>query len=62
MLSIFFSTPLSWRGGFPFQIKQPRYNHETEAAIEEARRIIAKEEKAKTYANLSELLDNLDED
>ncbi len=24
-------------GGFPFQIKQPRYNHQTELAIQEAR-------------------------
>lgn len=60
-INIFLNTSIM-EGGFPFQIKQPRYNHETEAAIEEARRIIAKEEKAKTYANLSELLDNLDED
>lgn len=60
-INIFLNTSIM-EGGFPFQIKQPRYNHETEAAIEEVRRIIAKEEKAKTYANLSELLDNLDED
>ncbi len=60
-INIFLNTSIM-EGGFPFQIKQPRYNHETEAAIKEARRIIAKEEKAKTYANLSELLDNLDED
>lgn len=28
-------------GGFPFQIKQPRYNHETELALQEARDILS---------------------
>ena len=27
-------------GGFPFEIKQPRYNKETEKAIDEARSIM----------------------
>ena len=28
-------------GGFPFPVEQPRYNHETELALEEARDILS---------------------
>lgn len=60
-INIFLNTSIM-EGGFPFQIKRPRYNHDSELALKEARRIIAGEEKAKSYANFSELLDYLDED
>ena len=37
-------------GGFPFEIKQPRYNKETKAAILEARSISTGEIKARRLA------------
>jgi len=37
-------------GGFPFEIKQPRYNKETKAAILEARSISSGEIKARRLA------------
>ena len=36
-------------GGFPFQIKQPRYNHQTELAIQEAREIMNSKVHSKIY-------------
>lgn len=39
-INIFLNTSIM-EGGFPFQIKQPRYNHETELALQEARDILS---------------------
>jgi DNA-damage-inducible protein J len=42
-------------GGLPFEVRQPRYNAETEAAIQETRDIIAGRVKAKRYASVAEM-------
>ena len=47
-------------GGFPFQPKQPSYNHETRLAVQEARDIMAGKRKAKRYNSLSSLLADMD--
>jgi DNA-damage-inducible protein J len=47
-------------GGLPFKMKQPRYNTETEAAIQEARDIISGKKKAKSYSSADELFEELD--
>ena len=39
-------------GGLPFDVKQPRYNGETEVAMQEARNIAAGKVPAKRYANV----------
>ena len=49
-------------GGLPFEVKQPRFNAETEAAIEEARRIIAREIPAKRYGSVRDLFNELDKE
>ena len=49
-------------GGIPFEVKQPRFNAETEAAIEEARRIIAGKTPAKRYRSARELFNELDKE
>jgi DNA-damage-inducible protein J len=41
-------------GGLPFDVVQPRYNAETEAAIEEGR-LIAKDKNAETYNDIVSL-------
>ena len=46
-------------GGLPFDVKQPRYNAETEAATQEARNIAAGKVPAKRYANVKELFEDL---
>jgi DNA-damage-inducible protein J len=38
-------------GGLPFEVRQPRFNAETEAAMGEARDIMRGKTKAKTYRN-----------
>ena len=53
-INIFLHTSLM-EGGFPFQPKQPRYNAETEAAIQETKDILAGKIKAKSYANVKEI-------
>ncbi|AUW96754.1 type II toxin-antitoxin system RelB/DinJ family antitoxin [Streptococcus pluranimalium] len=60
-INIFLNTSIM-EGGFPFQIKQPRYNQETEAAIKEARQIMAGTTKAERYNSVSELFSSLDEE
>lgn len=60
-INIFLNTSIM-EGGFPFQIKQPRYNPETEAAIHEARQIMAGITEAKSYNSVSELFSSLDEE
>ena len=51
--------------GLPFELRQPRYNAETEAAIQEARDIMSGKIEAKSYTTLEEFyadLENDDED
>ncbi|GHV40073.1 hypothetical protein FACS1894187_20630 [Synergistales bacterium] len=47
-------------GGLPFELKQPRYKTETEAALQEARGIIAGQIKTKAYHSARELSEELD--
>lgn len=47
-------------GGLPFELKQPRYNAETEAAMREARDIMAGKVKAKTYNSVAEMNADID--
>ncbi len=46
--------------GFPFTIQQPEYSEETEAAMHEAREIMAGRKKTKGYHSARELFDELD--
>lgn len=47
-------------GGLPFEMKQPRYNAETEAAMQETRAIISGQIQAKQYSLAHELFEELD--
>ena len=47
-------------GGLPFDVKQPRFNKETEAAMQEARSIMKGELPAKRYSSAKELFAELD--
>lgn len=47
-------------GGLPFEVKQPRYNVETEAAMQETRAIISGQIQAKQYSSVHELFEELD--
>lgn len=47
-------------GGLPFEVKSPRYNIETEKAMEEARLIMEGKISAKRYASAKELFDELE--
>ncbi len=47
-------------GGFPFEIKQPRYNAETEAALQEARDIMSGRKQVKSYASAEEAFEEMD--
>ncbi len=58
-INIFLRTSIM-EGGFPFIIKQPKFNAETEAAMQEARDIIAGKIPAKTYHSAKELFNELD--
>ena len=49
-------------GGIPFEVKQPRFNAETEAAIEEARGIITGKIPAKRYGSARALFNELDKE
>jgi DNA-damage-inducible protein J len=49
-------------GGLPFELKQPRYNAETEAAIQEARDIRAGKIKARVYRSVAEMNADIDAD
>lgn len=49
-------------GGLPFELKQPRYNAETEAAVSEARSIGSGKIQAKRYTSASELFEELDKE
>lgn len=47
-------------GGLPFEMKQPRYNMETEMAMREARSMMEGKIEAKVYSSASELFEELD--
>lgn len=47
-------------GGLPFEVKQPRYNQETEAAMKEARAIMDGQVQAKRYSSVQALFEELD--
>lgn len=47
-------------GGLPFDVRQPRYNATTEAAMREACDIMAGKVKAESYDSASELFSSLD--
>jgi DNA-damage-inducible protein J len=47
-------------GGLPFELKQPGYSMETEAALQEARGIMAGRIKTKAYHSARELSEDLD--
>ncbi|MDD6788954.1 MAG: type II toxin-antitoxin system RelB/DinJ family antitoxin [Lachnospira sp.] len=50
-------------GGLPFEVRQPRYNAETEAAMKEARAIAKGRLSAKKYSSAEEMIhDVLEED
>jgi len=49
-------------GGFPFEIKQPRYNHETEVAMQETRDIMSGKIESKSYSSLQEIIDEINSD
>jgi DNA-damage-inducible protein J len=47
-------------GGLPFELRQPRYNAKTEAAMREALDIMSGKIPAKTYRSAKELSEELD--
>jgi len=47
-------------GGLPFEMRQPRYNAKTEAAMQEAEDIIAGRVTTKSYSSARELFEELD--
>ena len=47
-------------GGLPFEVRIPKYNAETEAAIQEAKDIAAGKIKTKRYHSADELFAELD--
>ena len=49
-------------GGLPFEVRKPRYNAETEAAMQEARDMMAGKVKAKSYSSFSEYLTDTEND
>lgn len=60
-INIFLNTSIM-EGGFPFQIRQPRYNRETELSMLEAKKIMNGTENGYKYTTVSELFVDLDED
>ena len=57
-INIFLNTSIM-EGGFPFQIKQPRYNQQTELAIQEARDIMNGKFQPKVYHSVDELFNEV---
>ena len=47
-------------GGLPFEVKQPRFNAETEAAMHEARDIADGKVPAKRYSSVRAMMEDLD--
>ncbi len=60
-VNIFFEKSLM-EGGIPFDVRMPRYNKETEEAIQEARDIMSGKVSAKSYSSSKELFAELDEE
>ena len=58
-VNIFFEKSLLV-GGLPFDVRLPRFNRETEDAIQEARDIMSGKTEAKSYSSSRELFDELD--
>ena len=58
-VNIFFEKSIM-EGGIPFDVRVPRYNKETEEAIQEARDIMSGKVQAKTYSSAEELFSELD--
>lgn len=48
------------RGGLPFKVEVPRYNAETEAALQESKDILTEKIPAKSYGSARELFADLD--
>ena len=53
-VNIFFENSLLV-GGLPFNVRLPKYNRDTEAAIQEARDILSGKVAAKSYSSVQEL-------
>ena len=49
-------------GGLPFSLQHPRYNAETEAAMQEARDIMSGKSQAKIYLSVAEMNADIDTD
>ena len=49
-------------GGLPFVLRDPIYNAETRAAIQEARDIAAGRIKTKSFSSISDLMEDLNDD
>ena len=60
-VNIFFEKSLM-EGGIPFDVRVPKYNKETVAAISEARDIMEGKIEAKSYSSAKELFDELDKE
>ena len=60
-VNVFFEKSLMV-GGIPFDVRVPRYNKETEAAMKEARDIITGKVEAKSYSSAHELFAELDQE
>ena len=58
-VNIFFENSLLV-GGLPFSVRLPRYNKETEDAMQEAKDITSGKVSAKSYSSAQELFDELD--
>ena len=58
-VNVFFENSLLV-GGLPFSVRLPRFNQETEAAMQEARDIMSGKVEAKSYSSARELFDELD--
>ena len=57
-VNIFFRKSLM-EGGLPFEMKQRRYNRETEEAMQEARDIMSGKIESKSYSSFQELVDEI---
>ena len=60
-VNIFFEKSLLV-GGIPFDVRLPRYNRETEDAMQEARDILSGKVEAKAYHSARELFDELNKE
>ena len=58
-VNIFFESSLLV-GGLPFEVRLPRFNKETEDAIQEARDIMSGKVESKSYGSARELFKELD--